>query len=102
MTEQIRITDDLWLDAQQLDDLAGALAPLIAARFAVDVLDEDPPVAPEALRQIRETAGITREELSAHSGISFTTIGRIERGNSLPTRGTLRLIARALGELGAR
>jgi len=54
---------------------------------------------PETLRRAREAAGITREAVAAHTGLSFGTIGRIERGENRPTRGTLRLIALAMDEL---
>jgi transcriptional regulator with XRE-family HTH domain len=55
-------------------------------------------LSPEALRRLREERNLTRSDLAHLSGISFTTIGRLERGATTPTRGTLRLLSIALDE----
>jgi transcriptional regulator with XRE-family HTH domain len=50
----------------------------------------------DELRRARENAGLTREALAYLSGVGFSTIGRIERGDVEPTRGTRRLLSMAL------
>jgi transcriptional regulator with XRE-family HTH domain len=49
-----------------------------------------------ALRTSREARGLTQEKLGELSGIHATNIGRIERGESEPTLGTLVDLAVAL------
>jgi transcriptional regulator with XRE-family HTH domain len=49
-----------------------------------------------ALRNLREASGLTQEKLGEFSGIHATHIGRIERGESEPTLGTLVDLAVAL------
>ena len=50
------------------------------------------------IREIREQAGITQEELSAKSGVSRATIWALECGeNKVTTTKTLLSIAMALG-----
>ena len=50
------------------------------------------------IRELRERAGITQEELSVRSGVSRATIWALERGeNKVTTTKTLLHIANALG-----
>ena len=49
------------------------------------------------VRVARREAGLTIPELAERAGIGARTIGRIERGESLPNVGTLSAIAYALG-----
>ena len=50
------------------------------------------------IKEIREAAGITQEELSVKSGVSRATIWALERGeNKVTTTKTLLNIADALG-----
>nr|WP_042191366.1 helix-turn-helix domain-containing protein [Kibdelosporangium sp. MJ126-NF4]CEL20031.1 transcriptional regulator, XRE family [Kibdelosporangium sp. MJ126-NF4]CTQ97255.1 transcriptional regulator, XRE family [Kibdelosporangium sp. MJ126-NF4] len=50
------------------------------------------------LRQLRQRAGLTQDELAARSGIAVRTIRRLERGESTnPQMGTVRLLADHLG-----
>ncbi len=50
----------------------------------------------QALRQLRESRGLTREHLAHEAGIALATLGRVERGEVAPTRATRAVIARAL------
>ncbi len=57
------------------------------------------PLRPEAgsvLRRLRDDSGLTQEKLGELSGVHATHIGRIERGESEPTLGTLVDLALAL------
>lgn len=60
---------------------------------------------PERIKDARRVLGWTREILAAYSGVSVSTIGRIERGEFTPRAGTIVALAVALGvppeELGA-
>jgi transcriptional regulator with XRE-family HTH domain len=58
-------------------------------------MSSHPEVGP-ALRTFREASGLTQEKLGELSGIHATHIGRIERGESEPTLGTLVDLAVAL------
>ncbi len=49
------------------------------------------------LRALRETTGLTVEELAAKVGVSPAQGGTWERGASLPTTREIRLLALALG-----
>lgn len=49
------------------------------------------------LRQAREAAGLTREELARQAMTSTSTIARIELNGHLPNAMTMAAIARALG-----
>jgi XRE family transcriptional regulator, regulator of sulfur utilization len=49
------------------------------------------------LLSLRLDAGVTQQELAAHSGISQADISRYERGLGNPTRATIDAIAVALG-----
>lgn len=53
------------------------------------------PVGPR-VRELRELHGLSRADLASRSGVSFTTIGNIERGDSRPFFATLVVIAAAL------
>lgn len=48
------------------------------------------------LREIRESKGMTREELAVKAHISMFTIARIETGAHKPRYNTLQAIAKAL------
>jgi transcriptional regulator with XRE-family HTH domain len=50
----------------------------------------------QALRVIREQAGMTQEQLAAASGATFGTINRLENGHVEPTLSTVQKIADAL------
>ena len=51
----------------------------------------------ELLRQARVRIPITLQELSAHTNISPSHLGRIERGERFPSAGILRKLAKPLG-----
>ena len=48
------------------------------------------------LRKIRETQGLTQEELADRAGMHFTYIGQIERGLRNPSLVNLSKLAKAL------
>jgi transcriptional regulator with XRE-family HTH domain len=50
------------------------------------------------IRGAREDAGLSLRALADRADVSFTTISRIERGQTDPTIGTLRKVLGALGE----
>jgi transcriptional regulator with XRE-family HTH domain len=50
----------------------------------------------KAIRQLRESAGLSQFKLSIEIGLSENQVGRIERGESNPTARTLFKIAKAL------
>lgn len=52
---------------------------------------------PDRIKGAREVLGWTREILAAYSGVSASTIGRIERGQMQPRTGTMIALALALG-----
>lgn len=52
---------------------------------------------PDRIKDAREVLGWTREILAAYSGVSVSTIGRIERGEMVPRTGTIIALALALG-----
>jgi transcriptional regulator with XRE-family HTH domain len=51
----------------------------------------------ELLREQRERAGLTQEELARASGVARQTINRIESGHDKPHSRVIRLLAKALG-----
>ncbi len=51
----------------------------------------------QILRQRRLMTGLTLKELAAKSGVSSSHIGRIEKGNRLPSGHILRKLAKPLG-----
>jgi transcriptional regulator with XRE-family HTH domain len=54
------------------------------------------PALGEAIRQLRNKRGLSQEDLAHAAGVTTGTISAIERGNSNPTWGTVKSIARAL------
>lgn len=52
---------------------------------------------PDRIKDAREVLGWTREILAAYSGVSVSTIGRIERDEMQPRPGTMIALAVALG-----
>jgi len=50
-----------------------------------------------AIRNLRETAGLSRQELADRAGISESAIARLERGQASPAVATLELLAKGLG-----
>jgi transcriptional regulator with XRE-family HTH domain len=54
-------------------------------------------VIADKLKDARHTRKWTRELLAAYSGVSTSTIGRIERGQLIPRAGTVIALAHALG-----
>jgi len=50
----------------------------------------------DKIRNARITRGWTRELLAVYSGVSASTIGRIERGDLTPRAGTIIALARVL------
>jgi transcriptional regulator with XRE-family HTH domain len=56
------------------------------------------PTFPALLRQFREAAGISCNELARRAGISDGMISRMERGERTPTLETLRRLTAALGK----
>ena len=50
-----------------------------------------------AIRELRDEAGLTQEELAERVGMTFTRIGLLERGATDPRFTTLRRVARGLG-----
>jgi transcriptional regulator with XRE-family HTH domain len=48
------------------------------------------------LRKMRETKGLTQEDVAYQAGISFTTVNNLEQGHLNPTLATLYAIADAL------
>src|SRR5690348_14288538 len=58
----------------------------------------EPAIAPFApvLRQLREAAGLTREELAERAGLDVEEVSRLERGRGRPGPTTARLLAFAL------
>jgi transcriptional regulator with XRE-family HTH domain len=49
------------------------------------------------IRELREAAALTQEDLAHQAGISTSTLSRIERGNFQPRMDTLGKLAQALG-----
>lgn len=54
------------------------------------------PALGKAIRQLRTKRGLSQEDLAHAAGVTTGTISAIERGNSNPTWGTVKSIARAL------
>jgi transcriptional regulator with XRE-family HTH domain len=52
---------------------------------------------PERIKDARQVLGWTREHLAVYSGVSVSTIGRIERDEMKPRAGTVIALALALG-----
>jgi transcriptional regulator with XRE-family HTH domain len=54
------------------------------------------PALGKAIRQLREKRGATQEAIAHEAGVTASTFGLIERGQSNPTWATLKDIAAAL------
>jgi transcriptional regulator with XRE-family HTH domain len=54
-------------------------------------------VIADKIKDARKTKKWTREILAAYSGVSTSTIGRIERGQLIPKASTIIALAHALG-----
>ncbi len=77
-----------------------------AARFWAKKIDFaryvgylSPPMAPNRLRQLRSTAGLTITELAAESRVSVRTIQRVEAGDNRLRVTTLRKLYNALSKI---
>jgi transcriptional regulator with XRE-family HTH domain len=55
------------------------------------------PVLSDVLRRLREDRGLTLEALAFKSGVSISSLGRIELGRTSAARATVVQIADALG-----
>jgi len=55
------------------------------------------PVLGEVLRYTREDRPMKREEVAAAAGLTISTVGSIERGESDPSWSTLKAMCSALG-----
>jgi transcriptional regulator with XRE-family HTH domain len=49
------------------------------------------------VRRVREELGISREGLADKAGVSVRTLERIEAGQTVPRRATIKVLADALG-----
>ena len=52
---------------------------------------------PTSIRDLRETAGISQQQLAAATGMTQGYISQLESGSRQPSIGTLRQLSRALG-----
>lgn len=59
--------------------------------------DQPQPALGKAIRQLRQKRGDTLKTLAPKAGVTWGTLGVIERGEANPTWGTVRAIAAALG-----
>ena len=50
-----------------------------------------------ALRRLRESRGLTQEQLAYEAGVTVGTLSKIELGHASPAWATVRQIAEALG-----
>ena len=57
---------------------------------------EPQPALGLAIRELRESAGISQEDLAHAAGVTTGTVSAIERGRSNPTWATAKAIAAAL------
>jgi DNA-binding XRE family transcriptional regulator len=55
------------------------------------------PALGTAIRELRQKRGETLKTLAPKAGVTWGTLGVIERGEANPTWGTVHAIARALG-----
>ena len=62
----------------------------------MDTLKRDPKFIAETLRTIRNSQGLTQENLADAAGLSSRTVEKAESGNHCPNEQTLRSISRAL------
>jgi transcriptional regulator with XRE-family HTH domain len=49
------------------------------------------------VRRVREDRGLSREGLADKAGVSMRTLERIELGQTIPRRATIKVLADALG-----
>lgn len=59
--------------------------------------DQPQPALGAAIRELRQKRGETLKTLAPKAGVTWGTLGVIERGEANPTWGTVRGIAAALG-----
>lgn len=59
--------------------------------------DQPQPALGAAIRDLRQKRGETLKTLASKAGITWGTLGVIERGEANPTWGTVQAIADALG-----
>jgi transcriptional regulator with XRE-family HTH domain len=59
--------------------------------------DQPQPALGAAIRELRQKRKRTLKELAPEAGVTWGTLGVIERGEANPTWGTVRAIADALG-----
>jgi transcriptional regulator with XRE-family HTH domain len=59
--------------------------------------DQPQPALGQAIRELRQKRGDTLKSLAPKAGVTWGTLGVIERGEANPTWGTVRAIAAALG-----
>lgn len=59
--------------------------------------DQPQPALGKAIRELRQKRGDTLKTLAPKAGVTWGTLGVIERGEANPTWGTVRGIASALG-----
>lgn len=52
---------------------------------------------PTTIRELRESAGISQQQLAAATGMTQGYISQLESGSRQPSIGTLRQLSRALG-----
>jgi transcriptional regulator with XRE-family HTH domain len=55
------------------------------------------PALGEAVRTLRQKAGLSKDDLAARAGLDAHSIARLEAGQVDPTWGSMRRIARGLG-----
>ena len=55
------------------------------------------PTFADRLRELREAAGLSQYQLAKDSGVAAQSISKYELGDTEPTYGTLKKLARALG-----
>lgn len=53
----------------------------------------------EAIRELRQRAGMTQRQLAERAGVGRNTLGRVERGHGLPTWDVLRALVEATGHV---
>lgn len=56
----------------------------------------DLPVIEPKIRKLRETKGLTQEELASHAGVTRKTIWNLETGRTLPNLALLCVLATIL------
>ena len=51
----------------------------------------------DCIKKLRENQKLSQEQLGVKASLSGATINRVEKGHNVPSKGTLKLIAQALG-----